>query len=85
MEFGRQWWRQEATQAFAVDVVDRGGGDVRELFRSLVIDLLLEGRKKAVPDLAICIDKHAIHQNRELWKIRFGEEILIFEWNLIFY
>lgn len=85
MELGRQRWRQEATQAFAVDVVDRGDGDVRELFRSLVIDLLLEGRKKAVPDLAICIDEHAIHQNRELWKIRFGEEILIFEWNLIFY
>lgn len=56
----------------------------RELFRKLVIDLLLEGRKKAVPDFAIWIDNHAVPQNRKLWEITFGEEFLIFKWNLIF-
>lgn len=33
----------------------------------MVIDLLLEGRRKVVPGIAI-------HQNRKPWKIRFGEK-----------
>lgn len=49
----------------------------------LALDLLLEGGKKLVPDFAIWTDNHALHQNREPWKIRFGEEILILERTLI--
>lgn len=46
-EFGGQWWRQKATQAFAVVVVDRGSGGVsRELFRKLAHRFIAGGKEE---------------------------------------
>ena len=46
-EFGGQWWRQKVTQAFAIDIVDRGGGGVsRELFRKLAHRFIAGGKEE---------------------------------------
>lgn len=59
-------WMQEVIYVFGGDVVvDRDGGGVRrEVLRKiqgLVIDLLLEGRKKVVFDFVVQIDNYVIY------------------------
>lgn len=68
------WWALVDTGSYLCFwhrcIWDRGGGIWRELFREtqgLVMDLLLEWRKKVVLDIVI-------HNNREPWKIRFEEK-----------